>query len=232
MHIEPPNTKLESFKDFAKHYLMIVLSILTALGLEAWIEHTHHVHAAATASAQIEAEIRQNLMTAEHDRTYDLERMHALEKLRDELQSDIQAKLPDATILQRVRTELGPRGLYLDVRTPALRHEAWDVAVANQSAGWIDNASLHRFSAIYAAQAWCTRTITEDTRIVLDGPRMFDAMMKLRTGDIQPDQLVLVVNQMYATTEETSAILRNLIGTIRETMPTLGVAPTQPVAAH
>ena len=124
MHIEPPNTKLESFKDFAKHYLMIVLSILTALGLEAWIEHTHHVHAAATASAQIEAEIRQNLMTAEHDRTYDLERMHALEKLRDELQSDIQAKLPDATILQRVRTELGPRGLYLDVRTPALRHEA------------------------------------------------------------------------------------------------------------
>ena len=232
MHIEPPNTRLESFRDFAKHYLMIVLSILTALGLEAWIEHTHHVHAAAMASAQIEAEIRQNLVTAEDVRTYDLERMHALEKLRDELQSYIQAKLPDATILQRVRAELGPSGLYLDVRTPALRHEAWDVAVANQSAGWIDNASLHRFSAVYAAQAWCTRTITEDMRMVLDGPRMLDAMMKLRSGNIQPDQLLLVVNQMYSTTEETSAILRNLIDTIRETMPKLGATPSRPAATH
>ena len=40
---------------------MIVLSILTALGLEAWIEHTHHRHAAEVAGAQIEAEIRANL---------------------------------------------------------------------------------------------------------------------------------------------------------------------------
>ena len=232
MHIEPPNTRLDSFKDFAKHYLMIVLSILTALGLEAWIEHAHHAHAAATASAQIETEIRQNLVIAENVRAHDLERMRALEKLRDELQGDIQAKLPDATILQRLRAELGPHGLYLDVRSPSLRHEAWDVAVANQSAGWIDNASLHRFSTVYAAQAWCIHTITEDTRIVLDGPRMVDAMMKLRAGNIQPGELLLVLNQMYTTTEETGAILRNLVDTIRETMPQLVAAPTRPTATH
>ena len=46
MHLELPRTRLQSLKDFIKHYLMIVLSILTALGLEAWIEHVHHKHAA------------------------------------------------------------------------------------------------------------------------------------------------------------------------------------------
>ena len=61
MHLELPKARVESLKDFLKHYLMIVLSILTALGLEGWIEHTHHAHAAETARAQIEAEIRANL---------------------------------------------------------------------------------------------------------------------------------------------------------------------------
>ena len=35
MHLELPNVRLQSVRDFLKHYLMIVLSILTALGLEA-----------------------------------------------------------------------------------------------------------------------------------------------------------------------------------------------------
>lgn len=34
MHLEIPKQKLHSLKEFASHYLMIVLSILTALGLE------------------------------------------------------------------------------------------------------------------------------------------------------------------------------------------------------
>ena len=61
MHIEPPNTRLATYKDFAKHYLMIVLSILTALGLEAWIEHAHHAHAAEAASLHIRTELQANL---------------------------------------------------------------------------------------------------------------------------------------------------------------------------
>ena len=50
MHFELPRVRIHSMKDFIKHYLMIVLSILTALGLEAWIEHAHHAHAAEAAS--------------------------------------------------------------------------------------------------------------------------------------------------------------------------------------
>ena len=53
MHLELPRVRIHSLKDFIKHYLMIVLSILTALGLEAWIEHAHHAHAAEAASRPI-----------------------------------------------------------------------------------------------------------------------------------------------------------------------------------
>jgi hypothetical protein len=60
MHLELPKLRLHTLADFIKHYLMIVLSILTALGLEAWIEHTHHDHAARLATTKIEAEIRVN----------------------------------------------------------------------------------------------------------------------------------------------------------------------------
>ncbi|HUA81542.1 MAG TPA: hypothetical protein VL997_14285, partial [Dyella sp.] len=61
MHLELPQEPLKGIKDFLKHYLMIVLSILTALGLEAWIEHAHHAHAASAASAQIKEELRTDL---------------------------------------------------------------------------------------------------------------------------------------------------------------------------
>ena len=46
MHFEVPKVKMHSLREFLQHYLMIVLSILTALGLEQWIEGAHHRHAA------------------------------------------------------------------------------------------------------------------------------------------------------------------------------------------
>ena len=136
MHFEIPKLPMRGYKDFAKHYLMIVLSILTALGLEAWIEHTHHAHAAATASTQIETEIRQNLADIQTDIDHDRERMESLDRLRDQLKADVESHASTEIVKQHIH-ELAPDGIYLDWRWPILRREAWDVAVANQSAGWI-----------------------------------------------------------------------------------------------
>lgn len=226
--IELPHIKLESLKDFGKHYLLIVLSILTALGLDAWIAHTHHVHAAATASTQIDREIRQNLASIAQSETYDLQRMQALDKLSNSLERDIQAKLPATTILQHVHASLGAHGLYLDLRNPTLRHEAWDVAVANQSAGWIDDMRLHRYSAIYAAQAHYTNTMATDEQMVLDGPRMIDAMIELPSNDIRPNDLLLVVHQMATIESEAVDNLRYLATTIRSELRKPDAAPATP----
>ena len=82
MLFEFPKVRIDSLKDFAKHYLMIVLSILTALGLEAWIDHAHHQLAAATASAQIEMEIRDNMTEAHTDLQHDVAQLKRLDTSR------------------------------------------------------------------------------------------------------------------------------------------------------
>src|SRR5471032_1999554 len=60
MHFEVPSLP-HSVKEFAAHYVMIVVSILTALGLEALIAHLHHEHSAENAQHAIETELRTNL---------------------------------------------------------------------------------------------------------------------------------------------------------------------------
>lgn len=210
MHFEVPKLPLHGFRDFAKHYLMIVLSILTALGLEAWIEHTHHQQAADTAVAQIEAEIHANRAAIDRVHAHDVERMHALEKLRDLVLHDMQAHVPDAIILQHVHEQTTPDGLYLDWRWPTLKHEAWDVAVADQSASWIDNERLRRYSDIYAAQVRGEASMTGDVPLVLDGPRMVDAMINLQVNHVQPEELLHVINQMTWLTSEASHNLESL----------------------
>lgn len=209
MHLELPRVRLDSLKDFLKHYLMIVLSILTALGLEAWIEHTHHTHAAHIASAQIEAEIRANLASIDRVRAHDLARARLLGNVRDALLHDIQAGLPEAAIYRHAHQWL-PDGLYLDVRRPSLRHEAWDVAVANQAASWIDDDRLHRYSAAYAAQDWGIATMAQDTALVLDGPRMNDAMLDFGSDRMPPLDLLHVINQMANDLSDTAQTLNNV----------------------
>jgi hypothetical protein len=226
MHLEPPNTRLESFKDFAKHYLMIVLSILTALGLEAWIEHTHHTHAAATASAQIEAEIRQNLADIDTDIAHDNARMQSLEKLRDQLQADVESHATMDTIQQHIH-QLAPDGIYLDWRWPNLRQEAWNVAVANQSAGWIDATRLRNYSTVYAAQDAMTRLIMMDAPSIYDGPQTQNVLLDVRTGDFQPRDLLHTVNQMYAVASETAHGLQALAQRIHTAVPDVA-----PATAH
>jgi hypothetical protein len=231
MHLELPNTRLASFRDFAKHYLMIVLSILTALGLEAWIEHTHHTHAAATASAQIEAEIRQNLADIDADIAHDGARMQSLEKLRDQLQADVESHATTDTIQQHIH-QLAPDGIYLDWRWPNLRQEAWNVAVANQSAGWIDAARLRSYSAVYAAQDAMTRLIMMDAPSIYDGPRMQNTLLDVRTGDYQPRDLLHVVNQMCGAASETTHGLQALAQRIHTAVPDLAPDSGKPSSAH
>ncbi|HEX8777671.1 MAG TPA: hypothetical protein VF738_06090 [Rhodanobacter sp.] len=220
MHLEPPNSRLESFRDFARHYLMIVLSILTALGLEAWIEHVHHAHAAAVANAQIEAELGANLADIRKMRDADVQRLRALNQLDGYLIQAVKDGTDAATIRQHVDA-LTKGQIYLGLLLPEMRHEAWDVAVANQSASWIDAARLRDYSAVYAAQDAMTRLIMMDAPSIYDGPRMQDTLLDVRTGDYQPRDLLHVVNQMCAAASEATHGLQALAQRIHVAVPDL-----------
>jgi hypothetical protein len=206
MHFELPEASVHSLKDFAKHYLMIVLSILTALSLEAWIEHAHHERAAAEASARIEAEIHQNSVEIKQARDHDRDRMLSLGKLRDSLLSDLKTHATATVIDQHLHSTVGGE-FYLDGRWPTLRHEAWDVAVANQSAGWIDTERLRHYSSVYAEQNTKAAIVANETTAVLSESRMADAMIDIRAGDYQPRELLHITNQMVGLlSEEVNAL--------------------------
>jgi len=196
MHLELPKARVESLKDFLKHYLMIVLSILTALGLEAWIEHTHHAHAAETARAQIEAEIRANLAEVKSSLAQDKRQARALAKIRNALVEDFKARAPDDAVARHVQSLVALEGFNLNLRWPSLRQEAWDVAVANQSASWIDDAHMRRYAAAYAGQRDMVTTLSANLALVMNGPRMVDAMTDMRIGTVQPREFLHVIGQM------------------------------------
>ena len=219
MHIEPPNTRLASYKDFAKHYLMIVLSILTALGLEAWIERTHHAHAAAEASARIEAEIRSNLDAVNSALAQDEQRAKRLASIRDALQQDFKAHAPDATIVQHIRTQVAAKNFNLNLKWPTLRHEAWDVAVADQSASWIDKERMRRYSAAYASQRDVSTGLNMNLVLVMNGPRMIDMLTDLGSGDVQPRDFLHVVSQMATMLDQAQQNLQTLQLHLRDALP-------------
>jgi len=93
MHFEVPRVSLHSLREFASHYLMIVVSILTALGLEAVIENAHHRHAAESAQRAIEAEIRLNIADIRASIDKNRERTKPLAELDDSLAKAIEERM-------------------------------------------------------------------------------------------------------------------------------------------
>lgn len=218
MHIELPHTRLDSFKDAAKHYLMIVLSILTALGLEAWIEHAHHAHAAATASTRIEAEIRTNLAEVDKDVQQDFRQLQRLSKIRNAVIQDLKSHVPDGVVRQHILALTG-NGFDLEMQFPTLRHEAWDVAVASQSASWIDRDRMQRYSAAYANQRDSITLMHEDTALLMNGTGMVDTIADLDTGEVQPRQFLHVISQMRAMIDQTTQNLQALEKQLAAALP-------------
>lgn len=221
MHLELPKARLHSFKDFAKHYLMIVLSILTALGLEAWIERTHHTHAAEVASRQIEGELRNNLTDTHKVLQQDTEQLGRLNKIRDAVTQDLKNHVAVDTIKQHILA-LTKDHFDLNLRFPALRHEAWDVAVANQSVSWIEDEHMQRYSVAYANQREAVTTMSENTAILMSGTGLVDTLADLQTDEVQPREFLHVISQMIAMQGQTVNSLDKLEKQLGAALPGTG----------
>jgi hypothetical protein len=230
MHLEVLKVRLHSLKDFGKHYLMIVLSILTALGLEAWIEHAHHVHAAEAASQQIEAEIGANLAESNSALQRDLDQLARLQKIRDEVTRELKDHVPDQVVEQHILDQTRDH-FDLNLNFPPLRHEAWDVVVANQSASWIDHDRLQRYSAAYASQRDIVTSMSSDIALLMNGTGLVDTIADLRTGTVQPRAFLHVVSQMTAMIGQTVNNLQLLQKQLTAALPPDRAAAAKPAPA-
>lgn len=218
MHLELPQGRLDSFKDAVKHYLMIVLSILTALGLEAWIEHAHHQHAASTASAGITVELRDNLASIRAALATNHKGLLSLEQLDAEVTQAVRGHQTATDINNAIRAHKDQ--FILSIDWPHMPSQAWDVAVANQSAGWIGDAALRRYSNAYADQRSVDEWLTHNSTIFLDAPRMSTLRTRIKLGlDVDPVAFLGALDQMILTMQEAQSHLEQLEPQIAAALP-------------
>jgi hypothetical protein len=218
MHFEIPELPMRGFKDFARHYLMIVLSILTALGLEAWIEHVHHTHAAALASRQITAELRANLDDVHNAYRRNQQRLVSLQQLDGAIAKDVRDGKTDAAINQHIQAL--KNGFNLSLDWPIFGNQAWDVAVANQSVTWMDRTALSEYSAAYSKQRDAASWMTQDSTLFLDAPRMATLRTRIDLGrEVDPIEFLSVLRQMIITSSETQSHLRQVESQLKQVLP-------------
>jgi hypothetical protein len=220
MHFEVPKLP-HSLREFFAHYVMIVVSILTALGLEAAVERMHHAHAAEKAQAALESELRTNLADLRSSNADNAKRLKPLEEFTDLLIKDFDDGVPSAQIKQQMADRV-KAGIDFGVFYPKLRHEAWDVAVANQSASFMEPETLRRLSVAYAAQ----RDISPASLTpFVNLPGFINALTDARVGASDPHEFLRSMRQASLTVHGANQKLMELEQDLAQALPEEQAAP-------
>jgi hypothetical protein len=229
MHIEVPSGKLRSLKDFGAHYLMIVLGILTALGLEQWRESVHHRDAARVAQAQMEAEIRENLSEL---RQYYQKNAESFIRIRDfsrRLDMEIRnGTAREAIYSTLIKPAIADKSLNIGISWPTTRREAWEVAVANQSASYMEPGTLKQYAAVYSAQRDLAGLLVGQASS-LSSSETLDTFLEAQFGRAEPLQLLKAVRRSLVAVSAVQTNLREFESTMVSALPgeKLGEDPMQ-----
>jgi hypothetical protein len=201
MHIDAPKVVVTSARDFAGKYAMFVISILTALALEHVGQKLYHYKIASEASVKIDEELRANLAEIRLVNKHNEKQFTKMDELAASLAADIKAKLPDAKIISNFNTATNGK-FNLSLQTPTLRREAWDVAVANQSASHMSSDVLGRYSKAYSRLRDDQVGVPLMIQVTINGPQMINLMGDLQIGQASPRELFHVVMQMRSAIRE------------------------------
>lgn len=219
--------QVHSVKDFLREYLMIVLGILTALGLEHLVTAQHHRHEAEQARQRIVAELRSNLAEVHGAAEENDRRIKPIVALVDALRKDIQAGTPRATVNRKLLEDM--KGMVsLGYAWPTLRHEAWDVVVANQSAAYLDSEVLQRYAAAYAAQRDAIAMV-QAAEALMSAPRVVDAFADLKLQRVEPIELMKSLGQVAISLNATQSTIRSVQDALDASLapePAAGAAPS------
>lgn len=210
MHVElPKKGALASLKVFAGEYAMIVVSILTALGLEQAAQTWHHNHRAHEAQASIDVEMRTNLEEVRSAMRKNEAEITKLSDLRDVLRKDIIDKVDGKELL--VHLKAATQGRFgINQSMPTLRREAWEVAVASQAVSWMEPALLQRYAGVYAMQRDFSQSSFGTVQLVLDAPSFFNRAADVDFGKVDGTGLYYSVVQLQGALKGTQSTLADL----------------------
>ncbi|NVD69131.1 hypothetical protein HUX88_00980 [Duganella sp. BJB1802] len=209
MHFEVPKAK--TLKEFGGEYLMIVISIATALALEHGVQTLHHRHLAHEAADKIDAEIQVNVHELDEALKHNNDQLKIVQATREQLLAGIRDKV-DGKVLLKQLTEQQHNKLGLSIMTPSLRREAWEVAVASQAVSWMPQDQLERYSGIYANMRDVQSISASGANNFLDGAGMLNIISDIQMGDGDAKAVYRMLSQMisaYASTDGNLQALRD-----------------------
>jgi hypothetical protein len=148
-------------REFLSHYAMIVLSILTALGLEQVALGIEHRHEGARAKEEIEQEIAANRKEVEDALARTRRYLADWQAMLTRTAADMKAG--QSTNESRLAT-IHDAGHKFGDATPALKMTAWDAAVADHAVNYLDHADLTRYSETYALQRSFSQAVWDTVR--------------------------------------------------------------------
>jgi hypothetical protein len=193
MHFEVPKAK--KFKEFGGEYVMIVISILTALALEAGVEKLHHDHLAHQAVEQIDAEMRTNLAEIKEVFAHNEQKKQALIAAQEQMLAALKTHVSDKVFIDRFEREWHT-AVDMSLYSPSLRREAWEAAVASQAVTWMHHETLERYADAYAETRDVGALLNGGSMNFLDGPRMKDVFSNVQMGVGDPKDIYRIVTQM------------------------------------
>lgn len=213
MHVEVP--KANSFKEFRSEYLMIVISILTALALEHGAQTLHHHHIAHQGAANMDTELRANLDDVNQVLAHNKAEVKKLSEIRHGLLVDIRSGGTDADLMKRLFAD-DKKSFGLSVQQPGFGREAWDVAVANQAVSWMEQQELRRYSGAYGSMRDIQLLANGGAMSFLNAPGMRDVGSNVDMGISNPREVYRMLNQMISAYESLDGNLENLQKQLRE----------------
>jgi len=216
MHVEVP--KSHSFKEFAGEYVMIVVSILTALALENGVHRYHQSHKAHEAARNLDAELVVNLgevRSAIKDNDAELGR---LAKLNEVLLADIKAGVADKDALKHAFNETGNTFAF-NISIPSMQREAWDVAVANQALSYMPQDQLQRYAKQYANMRDVQAMLNVTGNSYIDLPALANTLSNMKTGDVTSRELYRTINQLIFVYQQNANNMRSLEKMLVEEQP-------------
>jgi hypothetical protein len=222
MHFEVPKAK--KFKEFGGEYVMIVISILTALALEHGVQTWHHRHLAHEAADKMNAELRATIKEVSAALEHNEKKRLMLHQVRNELLAGMRAKTSDAELMKRFEKEWAEM-MRLDLSTPSLHREAWETAVANQAVTWLPRETLERYAGAYGAMR-DTSTITySGTMMFLDVSRLMNVFSNAQMGVSNPQEIYRTATQMVTTYDNLDGNLKSLNKLLQQVVDENGGKP-------
>ena len=162
MHLEQHHHAPNSWREFIRQYAMIVLSIMTALGLEHIAVAVHDAGAARESKGRIEAELARNLTDLKQAETSNAGHMAKATEIMKALVDGLAAGPIDPAASLTI---VAPMFEHFQVALPSWERDAWDAAIADQSAGHLSPEDLRRYAEIYSS----ARDIGAEAQLLLGG---------------------------------------------------------------